>query len=212
MTPNQVQSDEQLLEQFLTAKRDQAESAFEALMTRHGPMVMGVCRHSVNQQQDAEDAFQATFLTLARKAGSIRDRRVLGPWLHSVACRIAARTRELAARRRSLVLSGDEVSPGAGDGDPDRGEIRLIVHSELDRLPENYRTVVVHCYLEGKTYEEAARFLGRPVGTIKGQLSRARTILRRRLQSRRSLTVGEFAQPMRRIRLAVNPRATLDRR
>ena len=182
MTPNLVETDEDLVEKFLAGEPGDAKAAFEALMARHGPMVMAVCRQTVNQHQDAEDAFQATFLSLARKAGTIRDRRVLGPWLHSVAYRIAARIREKAARRRAQVLTGEEVSTGGRDHDLEGSELRSIVHAELDRLPESYRTAAVQCYLEGKTCAEAARILGRPVGTIKGQLSRARKLLRHRLR------------------------------
>jgi RNA polymerase sigma-70 factor (ECF subfamily) len=182
MTSNPVETDEELVEKFLTGEPREVKDAFEALMARHGRMVMGVCRQTTNHRQDAEDAFQATFLSLARKAGTIRDRRVLAPWLHSVAYRIAARMREKAARRRAHVLSGEEVSPGGGDVDPDRGELDRIVRAELDRLPENYRTAAVHCYLGGKTCAQAARILGRPVGTIKGQLARARALLRHRLR------------------------------
>jgi RNA polymerase sigma factor (sigma-70 family) len=184
MTPNPDQSDEQLIEQFLTGGPGGANSAFEALMARHGAMVMGVCRQTANQYQDAEDAFQATFLTLALTAGTIRDRRVLGRWLHTVAHRIAVQKRALVARCRPLGLSGEGVSSPGEDVDLDRSDLQRIVHAELDRLPENYRSAVVNCYLEGKTCEEAARLLERPVGTIKGQLSRARAILRRRLLSR----------------------------
>jgi RNA polymerase sigma factor (sigma-70 family) len=182
MTANPVETNEALVEKFLTGEPGEARDAFEALMARHGGMVMGVCRQTTNHHQDAEDAFQATFLSLARKAGAIRDRRVLGPWLHSVAYRIATRIRAQAARRRALVLSGEEVSTGVGDLGPDRGELECIVHAELQRLPENYRTAAVKCYVEGKTCAQAARILGRPVGTIKGQLSRARALLKHRLR------------------------------
>jgi RNA polymerase sigma factor (sigma-70 family) len=182
MTPNSMETDEKLVEKFLTGEPSEAEDAFEVLMARHGPMVMGVCRQTASHRQDAEDAFQATFLSLARKACTIRDRRLLGPWLHAVAYRTASRIRARTARRRALVLSGEEVSPRGENGDLDRGELERMIHVELDRLPENYRTAAVQCYLEGKTCAQAARLLGRPVGTIKGQLSRARGLLRYRLR------------------------------
>jgi RNA polymerase sigma factor (sigma-70 family) len=183
MTPISVQTDAEMIEQFLTGKLEEAESAFEAIMARHGPMVMGVCRQTTNQRQDAEDAFQATFLTLARKAATIRCRLVLGPWLHSVAFRIAVRMRTQAVRQHAEILSGDELSPKQ-NGDGERGELQAIVHAELNRLPDKYRIPAVWYYLEGKTCKEAAELLGRPVGTIKGQLSRARGLLRRRLNRR----------------------------
>src|SRR5271166_5856855 len=96
-------SDEQLIDQFVTAARDDAADAFEVLVKRHGPMVMGVCRNILYQHQDAEDAFQTTFMTLARKAGAIRDRRVLACWLHEVAYRIAIRMRARASRHPALM-------------------------------------------------------------------------------------------------------------
>jgi RNA polymerase sigma factor (sigma-70 family) len=177
-----MRTDEQLIEQFLAGQRDEAESAFEVLVRRHGPMVLGVCRQVLNRHQDAEDAFQGTFLALARKAGTIQNRRVLGGWLYQVAHRIAGRMRVRAARCRWLPGITDEA---AALEEPwttaARSELRPILHTALDRLPEKYRTLVVHCYLEGKTNEEAARLLDCPIGTVKGRLSRARGMLRNRL-------------------------------
>jgi RNA polymerase sigma factor (sigma-70 family) len=194
MTPNSVETDEELVEKFLTGQPSEAEHAFEALMARHGPMVMGVCRQTASHHQDAEDAFQATFLSLARKACTVRDRRLLGPWLHAVAYRTASRIRARTARCRVLVLSGEEASPGGENDDLDRGELARMVHAELGRLPENYRTAAVQCYLEGKTCAQAARLLGRPVGTIKGQLSRARALLRYRLRRHGGQGIDRSAQ------------------
>jgi RNA polymerase sigma factor (sigma-70 family) len=195
MTPDSIQADEALIEQFLAGQPEEAASAFEELMSRYGPLVMRVCRQTANQQQDAEDAFQVSFLTLARKAGTIRNQRVLGPWLHAVAYRIAVRMRARTARQCALDLSGNEVSTADGDSDLERGDLQRIVHAELERLPENYRAAAVHCFLEGKTCRQAARILGRPVGTIKGQLSRARTLLRMRLDRRTGKDLDQWARP-----------------
>jgi RNA polymerase sigma factor (sigma-70 family) len=180
--PKCIRSDEQLIDQFLTGARDDAENAFEVLVKRHGPMVLGVCRQSLSRHQDAEDAFQATFMTLARKAGAIRDRRMLAGWLHEVAYRIAIGVRARVARLPALTVTTDRETSG---GDPERAaarkELGLLLHAEVDRLPKRYRALVVHCYLKGETNREVARRLNCPVGTIKGELSRAREMLRRRL-------------------------------
>jgi RNA polymerase sigma factor (sigma-70 family) len=170
-----------LLEQF-AARRD--EDAFTALLERHGPMVFGVCRRVLGHEQDAEDAFQATFLVLARKAGSRGWRVSVGPWLYAVALRVALKARTLAARRRARHTEMvDEVAAEPG-GESPWHDLRPMLDEELDRLPEKYRTPLVLCYLEGKTNEEAARLLGRPVGTVWYQLSRGREMLRGRLSRR----------------------------
>jgi RNA polymerase sigma factor (sigma-70 family) len=179
-------ADEELLERFLTATGPAAEAAFEGLVRRHGPMVLGVCRQILTDHNDAEDAFQATFLVLARKARSIRDRRVLGRWLYEVAYRIAVRAKVRTARRRAHERQGAEmwaVAPGLDDR-PARGELLAVIHDEINRLPNTYRSAVVLCYLEGHTNEQAAALLSWPVGTVKGRLSRARDLLRTRLSRR----------------------------
>jgi len=181
--------DEQLIELFLNQPEDQAEAAFRAMVVRHGPMVLGVCRHILNQHQDAEDAFQATFIVLARKAGSIHDRRVLARWLYEVAYRIAVRAKTNATRRRTLERQGVEMAVTACEYEPGWNELRPVLHEEVNRLPEKYRTPVVLCYLEGKTNEEVAQLLKWPVGTVKGRLSRARELLRARL-TRRGLALS----------------------
>jgi len=177
-----IRSDEQLIDQFLTGARDDAENAFEVLVKRHGPMVMGVCRHILYRHQDAEDAVQTTFMTLARKAGAIRDRRVLAHWLHEVAHRIAIRMKARVSRLPALTDTADQDTSGGG---PESAavwkELGLLLHAEVDRLPKRYRALVVHCYLEGKTNREVARRFDCPIGTVKGQLSRAREMLRKRL-------------------------------
>jgi RNA polymerase sigma factor (sigma-70 family) len=173
--------DAQLLERFLGGGGEVAEAAFSSLVVRHGPMVLGVCRHVLSQHQDAEDAFQATFLVLARKAASIRDRAVLGRWLYEVAYRTAIRAKTQANKRRAQERQGAEMSATDPGFDPAWTELKPVLHDEVNRLPEKYRTPVVLCYLEGKTNEEAARLLDWPVGTVKGRLSRARDLLRSRL-------------------------------
>jgi RNA polymerase sigma factor (sigma-70 family) len=183
MTINQT--DDQLIEQFLSGDRADVELAFERLVTRHGPLVLGVCRHVLRHEQDAEDAFQSTFLALARQAASIQNRRVLGAWLHEVAYRNALRLRAQSARRsRLLGLDGEKSSPEEAQSNALRNEIPLILRAELDRLPVKYRTLVIRCYFEGKSNEEVARLLGCPVGTVKGRLWRARGMLRERLEKR----------------------------
>jgi RNA polymerase sigma factor (sigma-70 family) len=195
MNPDRTLTDEQLIEQYLTRPADEAGPAFAALVTRHGPMVMEVCRHLLNQLQDVEDAFQATFLTLVRRAGEIRDRQAVGGWLRQVATRNALGARARNARLRSLpVPARDEVSPGSAERDASRNELRLILLGELDRLPKKYRLPLVHCHLEGKTNGEVARLLGCPIGTVKGRLSRARAILRERL-SNRGLDADHLGRP-----------------
>ncbi len=184
-------SDEDLLDRFLGSGHDvaAAEGAFRMIVTRHGPMVLGVCRHVLNQQQDAEDAFQATFLVLARKAVSIRDRRVLARWLYEVSYRIALRARSERVRRRGHERQGGEMAATICSEHSGSHELRPILHDEVSRLPEKYRLPVILCYLEGKTNEEVARILDWPVGTVKGRLSRARDLLRSRL-TRRGLALS----------------------
>jgi RNA polymerase sigma factor (sigma-70 family) len=152
-------------------------------------MVLGVCRHILNQLQDAEDAFQATFLVLARKAGSIRDRRVLARWLYEVAYRIAMRARTNGVRRRTHERQGGEMAATVTNDNHGWVELRPVLHEEVNRLPERYRLPVILCYLEGKTNEEVAEQLKWPVGTVKGRLSRARDLLRSRL-TRRGLALS----------------------
>jgi RNA polymerase sigma-70 factor (ECF subfamily) len=171
-------SDGQLLERFLDG-RD--EAAFAALVRRHGPMVWGVCRRVLGHEQDAEDAFQAAFLVLARKAGSIAARELLAGWLYGVACNTARKARAVADRRRARerqVAARDE--PAAPTPDP-LDDVRPLLDRVLSGLPDKYRLPVVLCDLEGKTHKEAARQLGWPVGTLSGRLVRARRRLAGRL-------------------------------
>jgi RNA polymerase sigma factor (sigma-70 family) len=181
--------DEYLLRQFLNGTESESQDAFGTLVERHGSMVLGVCRHVLHGHHDAEDAFQATFLVLARKAGSIRNGRVLAGWLHEVAHRIAIKARASAARRRTLERDGVAMSPAAIEpNNQDEAaawkELRPVLHAEVEMLPDRYRIPVILSYLEGKTNEEVAKLLRWPVGTVKGRLSRARDLLRRRLLRR----------------------------
>ncbi len=173
-------SDEQLLERFATRHDEAAEAAFAALMERHGPMVLSVCRRTLSDPHDALDAFQATFLVLIRKAGSVRKRRSLASWLFGVAMRVSAGARRTATRRRELERSAERRSVVASEKATDGGE----VWEEVDRLPEILRTAVVLCYVEGLTHEQAADRLGWPVGTVRSRLARARNRLRARLARR----------------------------
>jgi RNA polymerase sigma factor (sigma-70 family) len=174
-------SDASLLERFV-AQRDGL--AFEAIVARHGPLVLSVCLRMLPERSDVEDAFQATFLILVRKAGTLRDRQRLGPWLYGVAHRVAARARtQIASRRfheRRAVGKGSLESAG----DMERRELLAMLDDEVTRLPEKYRAVVVLCDLEGRTHEETARELGCALGTVKSRLDWARKRLRSRLISR----------------------------
>src|SRR5262245_36773723 len=173
-------TDSQLLDRFLS-QRD--EAAFELLVWRHGPMVLGVCRRVLQDAHDAEDAFQATFLTLARKGGSIGRRESLAGWLYTVAQRIAlrARARQPRPRSRERPLPASVVEESACDPSELLAwrELRPLLDAEVARLPEKYRDAFILCYIEGKTNEEAAEQLGCPKGTVLSRLSRARERLRK---------------------------------
>jgi RNA polymerase sigma factor (sigma-70 family) len=179
-------TDAQLLERFV-ARRD--EPAFAALVARHGPMVLGVCRRLVRDAQESEDAFQATFLVLARKAAGIQRQPLLAGWLYGVASRVAVRLRGQTARRRTREERDVDLTALAAADDGADSEVRPLVHEEVGRLPDKYRSAIVLCYLEGKTNEEAALQLRWPVGSVKSRLARARDLLRTRL-TRRGLTLS----------------------
>ncbi len=179
-------ADDVLLRRFVE-QRD--TTAFTALLKRHGPMVLGVCQRLLLDGNDAEDAFQATFLVLARKAGSLRKPDLLGPWLYGVASRAAARlradamkrrTKEQAVRRRAVQEPSDELV---------WSDLRPVLDEEVNRLPEKYRVPFVLCYLEGMTNDKAAGLLGCPTGTVLSRLATARERLRSRL-SRRGITLS----------------------
>jgi RNA polymerase sigma factor (sigma-70 family) len=183
-------TDGQLLERFLTREDPAAaEAAFTALVDRHGPMVLSVCRRELGDLHDAHDAFQATFLVLVSKAGSIRHRETVGGWLFGIARRVAARARADGARRRrhleqfglerNLSETGCIAAAPAG---PDLDYTPLI--DEVDRLPERFRAPVVLHYFEGLSTEATAQRLGCARGTVLSRLARARDRLRRRLEQR----------------------------
>ena len=157
--------------------------AFHALLLRHGPMVLEVCHGVLGNEADGEDAFQATFLILARKASSIRKTESLGSWLHGVACRTALKVRaQLAVRRKNEARA--PARPHAEPDDLTWREVRQVLHEELTGLAERYRAPLVACYLEGKTQDEAAAQLGVAKTTLKERLERARSMLRARLVRR----------------------------
>jgi RNA polymerase sigma factor (sigma-70 family) len=177
-------SDAQLLSQFAAARDAASESAFRELVHRHGPLVMGVCLQILRHPHDADDAFQATFLVLVRKAGSIRVAESLAPWLYAVAYRTAQRARAIASRYRSAPVERLENPVGHSASDTCHFDLRPLLHEELNRLPGKYREPIVLCHLEGKTHEEAAQLLHWPLGTVSGRLSRGRELLRSRLKRR----------------------------
>ncbi len=173
-------SEGQLLRQFAAGDA----SAFEVLLTRHGPMVLGVCRRLLYDHCDVEDAFQATFLVLLRRAGALGDAEVLSPWLHGVAVRVAARIRRNASRRPTEERKGVRPHIVDPECDLERNELRSSIDEEIRRLPEKYRRPVVLCYLEGRSHEEAARRLRCSPGSMRGRLDRARLKLKDRLARR----------------------------
>jgi RNA polymerase sigma factor (sigma-70 family) len=168
-------SDGQLLEHFLV-QRD--EAAFTALVRRHGPMVLSVCRRVLGNATDAEDTFQATFLILVRKASSLRSHPVLAGWLHEVARRTALKAKVTAARRR---VKEQAVARSEAQEEPVQSDLLAQLDRELARLPEKYRLPLVLCDLEGKTRRETAEQLGWPEGTVAGRLARSRALLAKRL-------------------------------
>jgi RNA polymerase sigma factor (sigma-70 family) len=189
-------SDRQLLDRFLARHDEVSEFAFTVLVERHGPMVLGVCRRILVDPHDAEDAFQATFLVLVRKAGSVRVDGSVGRWLFGVATRVATRARADARRRRGRerpglerlkVVAVEESLPAV-----DRADLQSILAEEIGRLPVRLQAPVILCDLEGCSYEQSAQQLGWPVGTVKSRLSRARALLRTRL-TRRGLVPDDRA-------------------
>lgn len=180
-------SDGQLLECFV---KHQDEAAMEALVRRHGPMVFGVCRRILCHWHDAEDAFQATFLVLVRRAASVVPREMVANWLYGVAYRTAMKARATTGKRRRTEPQVAELpEPAAAPQDPDLGlDLQLLLDRELSCLPDKYRIPLVLCDLEGKPRKEVARQLGWPEGTLSGRLARARKLLADRL-ARRGLVV-----------------------
>lgn len=177
--------DAELLDRFA---RLRDEAAIELLVWRHERMVLGVCRRLLRDEQDAEDAFQAVFLTLARKAASIGRREAVASWLYKVAYRCALRVRKSVRRQRQGVVNGiDSANVAVSDSSLtaiEQDDLRALLDEEVQRLPTKYRTAIVLCYLEGKSYQQAALELGCPAGTLSARLHTAREKLRRRLTAR----------------------------
>jgi RNA polymerase sigma factor (sigma-70 family) len=188
-------ADSRLLEAFVVRKDQQA---FEALVRRHGPMVLGVCRRILGNHHDAEDAFQATFLVLARKASSVRPRRLVSNWLYGVACNTARKARAMITRRRWREKQVTNIpEPQAGPPDPWL-DLQPVLDQELALLPDKYRIPIVLCDLEGLSIKEATEQLSWPQGTVAGRLARGRSLLARRLAGRglvvpASLVAGAWA-------------------
>jgi len=177
-------SDGQLLDRFVDRRDEGAEEAFTMLVRRHGPMVFGVCRRLLTNSHEAEDAFQTTFLVLARKAATIARRETLANWLYGVALRTAkdARSRTLRRRAREEHVNQLRVIHAPG-GDPAE-ELRAILDEELARLPARLRSPVLLCELGALSRQEAAKRLGIPEGTLSSRLARAKILLRDRLTRR----------------------------
>ena len=189
-----ARTDAQLLERFRDRGGEAAELSFTLLIERHGPMVLRTCRAILRDEQDVQDAFQAVFLVLVHKAGSLWVEDSLGPWLHAVSLRVAISARDSLIRRRMHERRAAERTPQASDEGREAGDLAPVIHEEVGRLPDGYRRAVVLCDLEGLSHEEAARRLGWPIGTLKSRQARGRDKLRARL-TRRGLapTVTGFA-------------------
>jgi RNA polymerase sigma factor (sigma-70 family) len=179
-------NDRELLERFLTAED---EAAFTLLVERHGPMILGLCRRLLRDRHEADDACQATFLVLARKARTVRKQESLASWLHGVAYRVSISLRRQRARRVRREQSACKTPVQEPDDGLTWRELRPVLDEELQRLPERYRAPLILCYLEGKTRDEAAQELGAKPAALHGLLDRGRKMLRDRL-TRRGLTLS----------------------
>jgi RNA polymerase sigma factor (sigma-70 family) len=184
------ESDRAILGRFVAG---QDEEAFAALVARHASLVMGVSRRILGNAADAEDAFQATFIVLSKKASSIRNLDSVSSWLHNVAVRIALKARSIAQQRRTCERRAAEMTPTRGS-EPEEAasEVLPILDHELGALPEKLRAPIVLCYLEGMTNEGAARSLGLPAGSMSRRLERGRDLLRERLTRRGVAVTGAF--------------------
>ena len=167
--------DPELLRRFLERQDD---AAFEAIVRRHGPLVLNVCWGVLRNEADVEDAFQSTFLVLAHNGGAVRKAGSLASWLHGVAFRMACRAREASARRASHLARTAPKAPTEEADEVAWREVRLIVHEELDAISERYRSPLLLCYLDGRTQDEAAALLGVARSTLKVRLERGRRCLR----------------------------------
>jgi RNA polymerase sigma factor (sigma-70 family) len=178
--------DDELLARFFQGRED---AAFATLVERYGPLVFGVCRRILSDPNDADDAFQATFLVLVRKGGTLRDPGKLANWLYGVAYRTARKVKAKAALRTKSERQAVEMPSKSDFHDMTYDELQAILDEEISQLPEKYALPLVLCYLEGKTNAQAAAQLGWPEGSISRRLSRARELLRSRL-ARRGLAMS----------------------
>jgi RNA polymerase sigma factor (sigma-70 family) len=195
-------SDSQLLQQFLNGRDGADQAAFEALVSRHGPMVFSVCRRVLGNPHDAQDAFQATFLVMAKKAASVNNAESVASWLHGTALRVAMRAKQGEAKRRAHELRRASIEATQRDVVPVRSDFCPELHEEIARLPRRYREPVVLCYLEGLSSEQAAMRIGCPPGTVWSRLSRARERLRG------SLVRRGVALPATLVAVSFTPRAS----
>jgi RNA polymerase sigma factor (sigma-70 family) len=179
--PPEDVSDRALLDRFV---RHRDDAAFESLVRRYGPLVLGVCRRVLGDGPDAEDAFQATFLVLVDRAGSLARPELLGNWLYGVAYRVARKARAKIARRARKEGQAPPAVPADPQLEAAWRELWSVLDEEMQRLPERYRAPLTLCYLDGLSNQDAARRLGWPIGSISYRLARARDMLRERLQRR----------------------------
>ncbi|HYV38794.1 MAG TPA: RNA polymerase sigma factor, partial [Gemmataceae bacterium] len=189
--PLSQHGDRELLRDFI---ENHTEAAFAAILDRHGPMVLGLCRRQLGDAHLAEDVLQATFLVLARKARSIRRRESLASWLYGVATRLSrqARLAEAARSKRERQAASEHGQSSAGD--PVWDDLLRVLDEELQRLPERYRQPLLLCYLEGRTQDEAAKHLGWSLITLRRRLEKGRDLLRTRMTTRgATLGAGLFA-------------------
>jgi RNA polymerase sigma-70 factor (ECF subfamily) len=183
---NEPLPDGQLLHRYVV-RRD--EQAFAALVERYGPLVLGVCNRVLRNAHDAEDAFQATFFVLARRADSLDGSGALANWLYTVAYRTAVKVRNQSARRQTHERQVPDMQAVPAVEEARWDEIRPVLDEELSRMPEKYRAPLVLCCLEGMSHQDAARQLGWPSGSMSRRMTRAREILRERL-ARRGITLS----------------------
>lgn len=185
VSPGGEATDRELIERFV---QDRSESAFADLMARHGPMVLAVCKRHLRDPHAAEDAFQAVFIVLARRAGAVKWRESIGGWLFEVASRVAKKAAAQAARRTTREGASAEHAPEPEAPLPrasaDLTALQTALDDELRKLPEKFRTPVVLCHLEGLSQDEVAKHLGISDGQLRGRLYRAKERLRERLLRR----------------------------